>query len=285
VWAVLGGISRATTTLRVGTGVTCPTIRIHPALVAQAAATVQAMFDGRFYLGLGSGENLNEHILGDRWPRPAQRLDMLEEAIAVIRLLWQGGFQSFEGEFFEVDRARVYSLPDEPPPIYVAAAGPEAAELAARCGDGLIAVAPQNALVDGFRKSGGEGKPRYGQLTVCWAGTEREGVDTILEHWPTAGLQGSLNQELATPGEFEAAVATVRPEDVKALPAGPDPERHLEGIRAFVEAGFDHVFVHQVGPDQEGFFRFYEREILPQFQSAPAPATHVSSQSTSSQLH
>jgi G6PDH family F420-dependent oxidoreductase len=263
VWAVIGGIAHATTRLRLGTGVTCPTVRIHPAIIAQAAATAASMMPGRFFLGVGSGENLNEHILGDPWPRAAVRQDMLEEAIEVIRLLWEGGYQSHDGDFYTVENARIYTLPDELPPIVVAAAGPSAAELAARAGDGLWSVSPDAELVDTFRKSGGSG-PRYGQLTVCWAADEEEAKQTAFEWWPNAGIGGELSQELPLPRHFQQAAQNVTPDDLaEKLPVGPDPDRHLEAVQAFVDAGFDHVYVHQIGPDQDGFFDFYEREVLP----------------------
>jgi coenzyme F420-dependent glucose-6-phosphate dehydrogenase len=273
VWPVIGAIAGATERLRLGTGVTCPAMRVHPAVVAQAAATAAALMPGRFFLGVGSGENLNEHVIGARWPAPDERLEMLEEAIAVIRLLWEGGVRTHRGRHYTVDRARLYTLPDEPPPLYVAASAPVAAQLAGRVGDGLISTAPKGELVERFTAAGGNG-PRIGQLTVCWAESEEEGRRTALEWWPNAGLKGDLSQELATPEHFEQAAANVREEDVAGLiVCGPDPERHLEAIRAFEEAGFDHVYVHQVGPDQDGFFRFYDREVLPRIAEAALTAT------------
>ncbi len=173
MWSTIGAIAQATDRLVLGTGVTCPTIRIHPAIVAQAAATCAALMPGRFFLGVGSGENLNEHVLGDKWPAADERLEMLEEAIEVIRLLWEGGFQSFRGEFYDVEQARLYTLPDEPPPLAVAASKPLAAELAGRLGDAFIGVAPDAEIVGKFDEAGGSGKPKYGQITLCWAESER----------------------------------------------------------------------------------------------------------------
>lgn len=268
VWSVLGGIAHATSRLRIGTGVTCPTMRIHPAIIAQAAATVATMMPGRFFLGIGSGENLNEHIVGDRWPSPRTRLEMLEEAITIIRLLWEGGVRSYEGEYYTVDRARLYTLPDEPPPLMVAAAGTSAAELAGRLADGLINTEGDRKIAEAYREAGGDTKPRYGQVTVCWADDEAAARRTALEVWPNAGLPGQLSTELVVPAHFEQASSMVTEEQIgQAVICGPDVERHLEGIQRYVEAGFDHVYVHQVGPDQEGFFRFYEREILPRVNS------------------
>lgn len=264
VWAVIGGIAQATRTLRLGTGVTCPTIRIHPAIIAQAAATAAAMMPGRFFLGVGSGENLNEHITGEGWPSAPTRLEMLEEAMEVIRLLWQGGEQSYEGAYYTVDHARVYTLPEQPTPIVVAASGPRAAERAGRLGDGLISTSPEKEVVQAFEQAGGRGKPKYGQLTVCWAEDERQARRTAFEWWPTSAVKGELSQELPLPRHFEQAAKMVSEEDMaQSVVCGPDPEKHLARIRAYLEAGFDHVYIHQVGPDQEGFFRFYQRDILP----------------------
>ena len=264
VWSVIGAIAVSTETLRLGTGVTCPTIRIHPAIVAQAAATAACLMPGRFFLGVGAGENLNEHILGDRWPSAEERREMLGESIEVIRGLWEGDLFSFEGDHYTVDRARLYTVPPEEIAIAVAAGGTEAAELAGRVGDALISTAPERELVDAYTKAGGQG-PRYGQLTVCWAATERQARRTALEWWPNAGLQGPLSQELPLPSHFEEAVAMVTEDDVaESVVCGPDLDAHLEGIEAFATAGFDHVYVHQVGPDQAGFLDFYARDVLPE---------------------
>jgi coenzyme F420-dependent glucose-6-phosphate dehydrogenase len=262
VWTVIGGIAASTSSLRLGTGVTCPLIRIHPAIVAQAAATSAALMPGRFFFGVGTGENLNEHVLGDRWPSTAERREMLEEAVDVMRLLWKGELCSFEGKHYRVENARLYTVPEEPISVVVAAAGPEAAEVAARKGDGLVSTSPEREIVDAYRAEGGDGS-RYGMLTVCWAKTETEARATALEWWPNAGLRGTLGQELPLPSHFEQAAEMVDEEAIaEAIVCGPDPDAHLEGIRRFVEAGFDHVYVHQVGPDQDGFMDFYVREVL-----------------------
>ncbi len=239
-------------------------MRTHPAIIAQAAATAAAMMPGRFFLGVETGERLNEHILGAPWPSHDVRLEMLEEAIAVIRQLWQGGMQTHRGRYYTVENARIYTLPDELPPIMVAAGGPNAAEAAGRIGDGLISTAPQAKLLQRFDEAGGTGKPRYGQVTVCWAQTEAEARRTAYEYWPNSGIKGELSQELPTPTHFEQAAKLVSEDDVaQAIVCGPDPERHTAKIKQFIDAGFDHIYVHQVGPDQEGFFQFYEREVLP----------------------
>jgi coenzyme F420-dependent glucose-6-phosphate dehydrogenase len=262
VWSVIGAIAHATERLVLGTGVTCPTIRIHPAVIAQAAATSAVMMEGRFFLGVGSGEALNEHILGDRWPAADERQEMLEESIDVMRLLWQGGYRTHRGKHYRVENARIYTLPAELPPIAVAASGPKAAKLAGRAGDALISTAPDAELVQAYRSAGGDG-PRYGQLTVCWAKSEAEALRTALDWWPNAGLKGELAQELPLPRHFEQAAANVDEEAIAgAVVCGPDVDRWLEKIAEFEDAGFDHVYLHQVGPDQDGFFQFAERELL-----------------------
>jgi coenzyme F420-dependent glucose-6-phosphate dehydrogenase len=264
VWSVIGGIAHATQRLTLGTGVTCPTMRIHPAIIAQAAATSALMMPGRFFLGVGTGENLNEHILGNRWPAHDMRQAMLEEAIEIMRILWQGDPLTYRGVYYTVENARIYSLPDQAPPILMAASGPRAAEAAGRIADGLVTTTPDAELLKRFEAAGGSGKPSYGQLTVCWAQDEALARRTAYEYWPTAAVKGELTQELPTPAHFEQAAKMVREEDVaQAIICGPDPERHIDAVKEFVTAGFEHVYVHQVGPDQEGFFRFYEREVLP----------------------
>jgi G6PDH family F420-dependent oxidoreductase len=266
VWSVLGGIARATEHLRLGTGVTCPTSRIHPAIVAHAAATVADMLPGRFFLGVGSGENLNEHILGDAWPPVAIRLRMLEEAVAIIRELFTGSLVTHDGEYYTLHTARLYTLPEQPPPIMVAASGPKAAEVAGRIGDGLVSVAPNPDVVGQYRQYGGDG-PRYGQIHVCWGPDEAQAVETAHKQWVNAAIPGQLGQELPLPAHFEQAGKTVRPEDVaEVVVCGPDPERHRAEIAKYADAGFDHIYVHQIGPDQEGFFRFYADEVLPKVQ-------------------
>jgi G6PDH family F420-dependent oxidoreductase len=264
VWSVLGGLSQATRRMTIGTAVTCPTIRIHPAIIAQASATVAAMLPGRFILGVGSGENLNEHILGDHWPEIEVRHEMLEEAVTVIRLLWQGDQQSHYGDYYTVENARIYTLPDELPPIIVAAGGSQAAELAGRIGDGLAATSPDNELKREFEKAGGMGQPCYAEMTVCWAEDEAKARGAAYQYWPTAAFTGELSQVLPVPAHFEQVAKMVSEDDVaKKIVCGPDPERYLAKIDEYVEAGYDHVWLHQVGPDQEGFFRFFEKEVFP----------------------
>lgn len=268
VWSVLGGIAQATERLEVMTGVTCPTIRIHPAILAQAAATVAAMMPGRFLFGVGTGENLNEHILGDRWPAYDVRAEMLEEAIDVIRLLWEGGTQSFYGLYYTVENARVYTLPEQLPPILVAGAGPSSAELAGRLGDGFVSTAPKQDVVDTFEQAGGSGKPVYGQVHVCYSENEAEARRMAYEIWPTAAVKGELGQELPTPAHFEQAAQMVTEDDVaEQVVCGPDVQKYHQAIQEFVDAGFDHIYIHQIGPDQRGFIEFAKQNILPEFTS------------------
>jgi G6PDH family F420-dependent oxidoreductase len=269
VWAVIGGIAEATERIPIGTGVTCPTTRIHPAIVAQAAATAAVMLPGRFFLGVGSGENLNEHIVGAGWPQTAIRQERLAEAIEVIRKLWEGGLTSHRGSHYTVENARLYTLPDEPPPIYVATAGQNATELAGRIGDGMFGLLPDSEVIEQFERAGGAGKPRLGQVHVCWAENESDAKRTAHEFWPNAVVSGSLNWELPLPSHFESASEWADEDAVAdSVVCGPDPERHAAAAKEFIDAGYDHVYFHQVGPDQEGFLRFAERELLPRLGDA-----------------
>lgn len=264
VWGVLGAIAQATERIRVGTGVTCPTVRLHPAIVAQAAATAGCLMPGRFFLGVGSGEALNEHILGHRWPPAPVRLEMLEEAIAVIRLLWEGGSRNHYGTHYTVEDATVFDLPDPLPEIVVAGSGAKAAALAGRTGDGFWGTAPSRETLATFESEGGAGKPRYGQTTVCWADDEQQARKTALQVWPNAGMTGQLSQDLPTPQHFEEAAEMVTLDDVaQKVVCGPDVSSHVGLVRKYADAGYTHVYLHQIGPDQEGFFRFCARELLP----------------------
>jgi coenzyme F420-dependent glucose-6-phosphate dehydrogenase len=263
-WTVLGAVAQATERLQLGTGVTCPTVRVHPAIIAQAAATTAALAPGRFLLGLGTGENLNEHIVGGPWPSAAIRREMLSEAVEIIRRLWEGSVVDHRGRHFRVDQARLYTVPDEPPPIAIAASGTVAATMAGQIGDGLIGLAPDRELLEAFDEAGGDGKPRYAEISVCWADDEATARRTALEWWPNAGIEGELPAELPLPRHFEQAARSVTEEALaKKVVCGPDPERHLEMARTYVDAGYDHVWFHQIGPDQDGFFDVYERDVLP----------------------
>lgn len=261
-WTVLGAVAQVTRRVDVLTAVTCPLIRMHPAVVAQAAATAARLFDGRFRLGLGSGENLNEHILDDAWPPASVRLEMLEEAIGVIRQLWQGETVSHRGRHYVVDEARLFTLPRKPPPILVAASGPVSATLAAEEAEGLVGVAPDADLLKAFHKAGGRDKPRFGQVTVCHGEDAAAARETVLEWWPNTGLPGDLAWEVKSTALFDEAVKLVGEEDIADVPCGPDVDPFVEAVRRYEEAGYDHVFLHQVGPDQEAFLDFAQRELL-----------------------
>lgn len=265
VWSVIGAIGEATS-LPIATAVTCPTMRIHPAIIAQAAATSAATVQGGFALGVGTGEALNEHILGDVWPSAATRRDMLEEAVHVMRRLWSGGLVTHDGEFFTVDTARIYTLADQPPPVYVSAFGAKAAEMAGRIGDGMVTMAPDTEAINIFRDSGGAGKPVQGGLKVCWGSDAEDARRYAAAKWPNDALPGEASQLLPLPRHFQQLTDEfITPDYIGAkMPCGPDPQVHLEAIRPYFDAGVDDVYVSQLGHRQDEFFDFYAAEILPE---------------------
>ena len=262
VWSTIGAISQVTQ-LPVTTAVTCPTVRIHPAIVAQAAATSAVLLGGRFGLGVGSGEALNEHILGDRWPEADVRLEMLEEAVEVMRALWQGGQHSHHGRHYTVENARIYDLPEQPPPVLVSGFGPKAVHLAARIGDGYCTTSPDKETIDLYRSEGGTG-PVHAGTKVCFMGDEDEARATAHRLWPNEALPGELAQVLPTPAHFEQACELVTPE-MLVTPVGPAIETHVASLNQYLEAGVDELFVQQIGPDQDAFFDTWAREVLPRF--------------------
>jgi coenzyme F420-dependent glucose-6-phosphate dehydrogenase len=263
VWSTIGAIANATDRLVIGTAVTCPTVRIHPAIVAQAAATSATLLPDRFWLGVGTGENLNEHITGAAWPDPTMRRKMLREALHVMRRLWTGELVTHEGPFFAVEAARIYSLPERELPVYVAAAGKESAELAAEIGDGLITTSPDAEVLQAFRSAGGTG-PRLAEMAVSYHADTGSALKNVIRCWPLVGIPGELPTELPLPRHFEQAAMTVREDDVRdKVVAGPEVEHYIERIQTYAAAGLDHVFLHQIGRDQEPFFRFAESELLP----------------------
>jgi G6PDH family F420-dependent oxidoreductase len=262
VWSVVGALAEATS-LPVTTGVTCPTVRIHPAVIAQAAATSGVLHQGRFQLGVGSGEALNEHILGDRWPEADVRLEMLEEAVEVMRTLWQGGQHSHHGRHYAVENARIYDLPEQPPPVLVSGFGPKAIKLAARIGDGYCTTSPDKDAIDLYRSQGGKGPVQAG-TKVCFMADEDEARATAHRLWPNEALPGELAQVLPTPAHFEQACELVTP-DMLVTPVGPDIETHVASLNEYLEAGVDELFVQQIGPDQDAFFDTWAREVLPRF--------------------
>jgi G6PDH family F420-dependent oxidoreductase len=266
VWSVIGALAEATSRVPVTTAVTCPTVRIHPAVIAQAAATSAAMLPGRFQLGVGSGEALNEQILGDDWPSADVRLDMLEEAIELMRRLWTGTVVHHSGEHYRVRHARIYTLPDEPPPVLVSGFGPKSTDLAARLGDGYCTVGPDTELITRFRTKSAEFKPVHAGAKVCYGDDEAEAVRTVHRLWPNEGLPGELAQILPTPEHFEQACSLVTEEMIgESVPCGPDLDRHIDWIQEYADAGVDELYVQQVGGGHEEFFDVYRREVLPRF--------------------
>jgi G6PDH family F420-dependent oxidoreductase len=268
VWSVIGGVSQVAPGMHVTTAVTCPTVRIHPAVIAHAAATSAVMLEGRFSLGLGTGEALNEHIFGDRWPGAAERREMLEEAIEVIRLLWQGGVRSHRGRHYRVEHARLYDLPERPPAIIVSGFGPKAVEMAARIGDGFCTVGPDAESVKQFRGASRDGAVVQGGLKVCYGPDAAKARQTVHRLWPNEALPGEMAQILPTPAHFEQASQLVTEEMAVAdIPCGPDIDKHVEAIQAYADAGFDELYINQVGPEQDAFFTAYRDEVLPRLRA------------------
>ncbi|HLK43790.1 MAG TPA: LLM class F420-dependent oxidoreductase [Thermoleophilia bacterium] len=268
VWATIGALSEAVD-LPIGTAVTCPTMRTHPAIIAQAAATCAVLTGGKFTLGVGTGEALNEHIFGDPWPPAKVRREMLEEAVQLMRTLWQGGTVTHRGKYYTVDSARIYTLPDKPVPVYVSGFGPASARLAGRIGDGYVSTMPDTELMREFREHGGEGKVTQGGYKVCWGRDRDEAVKTAHARWANELLPGELAQVLPQPSHFEQASTLVTPEMVgEKIVCGDDADAHLQMLSEYADAGYDEIYVNQIGPDQRGFFDFYAKRILPQFKRA-----------------
>jgi G6PDH family F420-dependent oxidoreductase len=265
VWTVIGALAEATSRMPVATAVTCPTVRTHPAIVAHAAATAQVMLDGRFSLGVGSGEALNEHILGDRWPSAGERLEMLEEAVEVMRELWTGDVVTRRGRHYRVDHARIYTLPDTPPPVLVSGFGPRSVSLAARIGDGYVTTMPDAELIGQYRSEGGKGLVQAG-TKVCFAADKAKAVETVHRIWPNEALSGELPQILPTPEHFEQACELVTEEMIaESVPCGPDLEEHVAALKEYADAGVDELYVQQIGTEQDPFFEAYARDVLPRF--------------------
>ncbi|OKI45060.1 TIGR03557 family F420-dependent LLM class oxidoreductase [Micromonospora sp. CB01531] len=263
VWSTIGALSQVCS-LPVTTAVTCPIMRIHPALIAQAAATSAVLHSGRFVLGVGTGEALNEHILGDHWPQLDLRLAMLEEAVEVMRKLWRGRFVNHYGQHYTVQHARIYTLPDTPPPVYLSGFGPKSIALAARIGDGYISTKPDADLVRRFRDGGGGDKPCQAGFKAAYAESEDEGARLAYEKWPNEAMPGELSQVLPSPRHFEQAAQLVKPEMMKqSFVCGKNPDAHLEMIDKFAKAGYDELYVTNTGPHWQGLLDLYQREVLP----------------------
>ncbi|MFC9518371.1 TIGR03557 family F420-dependent LLM class oxidoreductase [Nocardiaceae bacterium NPDC056970] len=262
-WSILGSIAAKTSALGLATGVTCPFLRYHPAIVAQAAATTALLSDGRFVLGLGSGEKLNEHVVARGWPAASTRSQMLRESIEIIRLLWSGGYHSYNGRHLELEDARVFDLPEQLPPIIVAGSGGPAAKIAAELGDGLFATEADPNLVARYEEAGGSGS-RYAEVSLSWAPTEEAALQSAHRLFRFAAAGWKVQAELPNPVNFEAAASVVRESDVaESFGYGPDPGRHLDRILAYADAGFDNLALVNAGPDVDGFFDFYSEELAP----------------------
>ena len=266
VWGLLGAIAARTQTVRCTTAVTAPIVRIHPAVLAQAAATAAVLFEGRFAFGVGSGEALNEHILGTPWPTADVRLEMLEEAVEVIRALWTGDLVRHRGTYYTVDTARLYTLPERPPPLLISGFGPKATALAARIGDGWLSTSPDGELLRAYRDAGGTG-PTQGGVKLCWSDDAATARQHLHRLWGHTAIPGEASQILPSPAHFEQLSAVVTEEmAVAGKAAGNRVEDFVNAVRPYVEAGFDEVYLSQVGPEQEGFFDFWERELQPALQ-------------------
>lgn len=260
-WAVLGGIAQATTRIDLMTAVTCPIMRYHPAIVAQAAATIGSMSGGRFSLGVGAGERLNEHVVGEGWPGIGERHERLSEALDIIQGLLSGEHRNYSGAWFDLNDAQLYDRPDVRPAVVVAAGGPEAARLAGRKGDALIVTDPDPDLIEEYRSAGGAG-PCYAEVALCHAESEEAARETAHRYfrWSLSGWK--VQAELPNPASFEAASSQATPEALaESISCGPSAERHLRAIRKYLDAGYDHIILVQIGPNQEGFFGFFEREL------------------------
>jgi G6PDH family F420-dependent oxidoreductase len=268
VWSVIGAISQVCS-LPIMTAVTCPTVRIHPAIVAQAAATSAVLANGGFVLGVGSGEALNEHVTGARWPAIAVRLEMLEEAVEVMRTMWAGGYVDHHGPHYTVENARIYTLPDKPIPVYMSAFGPKSADCAGRIADGFVTTSADKELIARFRDAGGAGKPVTAGYKVCWGSGDEVCVDTAHRLWANSGLPGELSQVLPSPAHFEQASELVSRDSTRdSIAYGGDVDRHVDAFRPYADAGVDAVHISQMGGSEaatsyQGFFDFYGQEVLP----------------------
>jgi G6PDH family F420-dependent oxidoreductase len=265
VWSMIGALAGAGVRLPVTTAVTCPMLRIHPAVIAQAAATSAVLLDGRFNLGVGTGEALNEHILATGWPEAEIRLEMLEEAIELIRALWTGEVVSHRGRHYRVENARIFTRPDTPPPVLVSGFGPKAVDVAARIGDGFVTTSPDADAIARFHDVAGA-KPVQAGTKVCWDESKERAIETAHRIWPNDQLPGELAQLLPTPEHFEQAAELVTKEMVAGvMPCGPDLDEHLATFEDYADAGVDELYVQQVGGNHEGFFDAYRRDVLPRF--------------------
>lgn len=265
VWSVIGALSQATD-LPVTTAVTCPIMRIHPAVIAQAAATASVQTHGTFRLGVGTGEALNEHVLGDRWPPIGVRLEMLEEAVGIIRALHTGEQTTHRGKYYTVEEAQLYTTPDQPVPVYVSGFGPQTTRVAARLGDGYCTVTPNKELIDLFRAEGGGDKPVQAGMKVCYGPDAEAAAKTAHRLWGNQLVPGQLGQILPNPSDFEQATTQVTVDAVAgAMACGPDKQRYFDTVRSYLDAGVDELYIQQIGPDQEQFFEFWTEQLAGEF--------------------
>jgi G6PDH family F420-dependent oxidoreductase len=261
VWSMIGALSQVAPTLPISTMVTCPIVRINPVILAQAAATASVLLDGNFVFGVGTGENLNEHVWGAPWPPAEERLDRLREAVTLMRLLWSGENVDFDGRYYRAVNARIYTLPDKPPPIYVSGLAPNATDLAVEIGDGFVTFDPE--MLTRYRDGGGKGTAQTA-LKVCYDRSESEAIGMMHQMWSVELNPGQLNRELAQPSHIESAATLVTPEMVaQEFTCGSDPDRHIAAVQRRVDEGFDEIFIQQVGDDMEGFFKLYASKVLP----------------------
>jgi G6PDH family F420-dependent oxidoreductase len=262
-FSMLAAAAARTERIELATGVTCPFIRYHPAVVAQAAATTALLSDGRFTLGIGAGERLNEHIVGAGWPAVSTRHEMLREALEIIRLLWSGGYHSYEGKHLRLEDARVFDLPDELPPIAVAAGGPAAARIAGELGDALVVTEPREDLIAAYESAGGTGR-RYAEVPLAWAPSEDAAAESARKLFRFGIIGWKVQAELPNPVNFDAATALITADDMREqFGCGPDVARHVEVAKDFVAAGYDQLALINAGPDMDGFFDFFGRELAP----------------------
>ncbi len=268
-WSVLGAAAAKTERISLMTYVTCPTFRYHPAIVAQKAATVALLSDGRFRLGLGAGENLNEHVIGGGWPAVDTRHERLQEAVEIIRALWEGGFVNYRGEHFDVESAKLYDLPDEPIPLGIAMSGPQSCELAGEFADIGIAIEPERSLVSQFYAAGGEGKPMVGQGGCCYGPDAETCLQLAHEQFRWFAGGWKVNAELPGTAAFDAASQFVRPEDLgEQIPHGPDPESYVAAVQQFADAGFTEFAFVQIGSEQAAFCEWYANTLRPALEKA-----------------
>lgn len=272
-WSVFGAIAHATSTAGILSGLTCPIIRYHPAIVAQAAATIAVMSDNRFTLGVGAGERLNEHVVGARWPSLPERHAMLGEALDIFKVLWQGGVHSKVGKHFVLDHARLYDLPDRPIPVIVGVGGPRGVAMAAEKADGIMVTTPKPKLVQQFREKTGRQGPVYGEAMVAYGETPEKGLELAHKYFRFSAFGWSVMGELPSVEGFEAVSQFVTPENLaRYIHTGPDPEGHVKAIRKYAELGCDHISLVCPGPDQAAFFDYFEKKLRPALRGLNAAA-------------